>query len=302
MNRVLASPVPSPPGRGAIGHKAAARSGTRPLPLRAALAALAVPLAIALARLGHPGGEAAAASAPRVGAAGARIAERFAERLEALQPGDPRAYFELGEEIAEIAADDGDRRLARDLFARAGTLRPDVYGRSACLAIAALPSTDEAERTRLRLAAMLLDTRSGGLAETPVLGGDAASADAAIALAEGMSLMRRGQGVRARRLFELPEVAALLDAQRHALDVARIRADTQAYRGTARPRILEEELARMLRVEAGLLVSSGRPWSSDVLVTANRPLVEADPTRLEELLQIDGAFVWWRRGAWRRDG
>lgn len=229
-----------------------------------------------------------------------RAADRYASRLGALVPTQPADYFDLAEEIADGARSDADLRLARDLFARAGALRPESYLRSACLAIAALPGIDELEQTRLRLAAMLLDTRSGGIDDAPVPGLAEVSPEVAMAFSEAMSLLRRGLGVRSKRLLDQPEVAAVLEAHRGAIDVDRIRSDAQAYRGSARPTSPPAELARILRVEVGLLAPASRPWSSDLLVTDDRPLVEADPGRLEELLGVDPSQVYWRDGGWRR--
>ena len=53
-------------------------------------------------------------------------------RLEALDPADPRGYFELAEDLADGDSDQ-ERRIARRLFGLAGRLDREKYAASAAL-------------------------------------------------------------------------------------------------------------------------------------------------------------------------
>ena len=58
--------------------------------------------------------------------------------LESLQPGDPGAYFERAEEVADAASSDPERALAVRLYALAATLDEARWSRSSLLGIIAL--------------------------------------------------------------------------------------------------------------------------------------------------------------------
>ncbi len=81
-------------------------------------------------------------------------------RLEALNPADALAYFELAEEVADAAGDQLPHDLANRLYALAGVLDQPRLGRSACLALADLQDHPQAKRRLLALAS-LLDQRGG---------------------------------------------------------------------------------------------------------------------------------------------
>ncbi|MFO0874889.1 MAG: hypothetical protein U0575_13085 [Phycisphaerales bacterium] len=232
---------------------------------------------------------AAASSSPTV---------RWKGRLEALRPQRPRDYFELAEEIADLASSPAEAALAERLFRLAGGLDPEGLGRSACLALADLAS-NPVDRDRLLIAATLLDRR--GAASVEMNDADReATPEAVLALSEALSFYRRGIGQRVTKLLDQPGVAALLAAHASAIDGGpqRIREDAKFYRGQARPALRPEALASMLRLEIGLLAGRDRPWSSDLLLAANRPLPEVDPGRLESLLDIDIRHCVFRDGAW----
>jgi hypothetical protein len=107
---------------------------------------------------------------------------RWDAKLQALHPTRPSAYFELAEDIADAAASDEERGLARRLFALAGALDPERLGRSACLALADMQSQPHLRRRLLALAT-LLGERRGEIAALDVLEQTAApSADAALAV------------------------------------------------------------------------------------------------------------------------
>ncbi len=226
-------------------------------------------------------------------------ASRWSARLLLLAPSRPREYFELAEEVADSAASEEERRLARHLFGLAGALSGEQFGRSACLALADL-ADDPATRARFTTAAALLDRR-GGVApdfSQGSLGG--ASREGGVALSEMFSFYRRGLGPRVLKLLELPEVAAMLERYGRHLDggADRFRSDARSYRGQARPALSASAVGNMLRIEVGVLAGRARPWSSDLLLDNDRPLTEVDLGRLDELLSVDPTRPIWRDGRW----
>ncbi|MEY5031368.1 MAG: hypothetical protein RL354_399, partial [Planctomycetota bacterium] len=114
-------------------------------------------------------------------------ASRWDERLARLDPVRPMDYLELGEEVAERAEGDADRRLARQLFGLAGALDTPRLGRSAMLALAQFASTPE-ERARALAAAELAGGRGTAIRRT------LAEPAALEALARAISFHRRGEG------------------------------------------------------------------------------------------------------------
>lgn len=144
-------------------------------------------------------------------------------RLEALTPAQPRAYFELGEEVAAEATEFAHKRLARELFVLAllldqraapapssGVLndQPSVAS-SACLALAVLAEGEDQRRWLNALAATL-----GSDSAVDLVGVRTTSASrdpAAFELATMLGWVRAGEGRRAARILLKPGVAALLE-------------------------------------------------------------------------------------------
>lgn len=148
------------------------------------------------------------------------------DRLAALAPERPREYFELGEEVAGEAADELERRLARQLYVLAFELsrrsaQPDsALAPSVCLALAAVASNDEERRWLGALAetvapdgAVIGTASAGGFAaEARRMKASTASRDpAAFDLATMLGYVRIGEGRRAERLLARPGVQELLD-------------------------------------------------------------------------------------------
>jgi hypothetical protein len=221
-------------------------------------------------------------------------------RLAALDPLVPLDYFELAEEIADSAVTADDRGLARTLFGLAGTLDRSL-ARSAALALAAT-SRDEAEARRLLAVAALVDERGGASlleAVTPP------SAAAAVGLSEAFSHFRRGQGSRALGSLKNPETDALLERFGPALTggAARFREDCKAFRGGMRPELPPTERRNLLAIEEAALAAAGsskdRTWSSILVETADRPLLEVDAERLAEAFGVDPTRPYWRSGRWQ---
>jgi hypothetical protein len=240
-----------------------------------------------------------AALAPRAAAPG-----DWERELAALRPVDPLAYFELAEEIADAAAADDDRELARRLFALAGLLDRRL-ARSSCLALADL-AVDEQEHRRLTALAALLG--GGGIAPPGAATSDGPSfapgTAAALAVTEAFSHYRRGKGSRALTALRTPGALELLDSCDRFLygGVHRFLEDCKLYRKELRPGLSEEDRVRMLRLEIALLTGDERPWSSELLYAGGRPLVEVDPDQLEDAFRTDASRPIYRGGRWVGEG
>ncbi len=230
----------------------------------------------------------------------------WSARLAHLDPARPKAYFELGEEIADAATNEHERELARTLFGLAGTLDRDALARSSALALASL-SSDSRRRRSLTAVASLLGRPNAAL------DGDAAldqsdrrpTAAAAVALSEAFAFYRRGQGPRALGIVKGAEVDALL--ARYGAGTAggaeRFREDCRAYKGGLRPDPGRDARTAMLAIEESLLAAAAgdgraREWSSVLIETAGRPLIEIDSARLDEAFGVDPSKPWWRDGRW----
>ncbi len=225
--------------------------------------------------------------------------DRWEARLAALAPTNPLAYFELAEEIADDSVGKSHRELARHLFALAGVLDPPGLGRSASLALADMEDRAHVKRQLLALAA-LLDER-GGVAgwgqpdEAPQI-----SASAAVAVGEALSYYRRGRGPRALSVLEKPGATALLESAGGVLrgGARRFMEDCKLYRGQRKPTVTEDDLRRMLQLEAAVLAGVDRAWSGQLLLGRGRPLVEVDPDNLQQTFGVDASRPYYRRGRW----
>ena len=225
--------------------------------------------------------------------------DRWNTRLTTLAPTNPLAYFELAEEIADDSVDKSQRELARHLFALAGVLDPSRLGRSASLALADMEDREHVKRQLLALAA-LLDER-GGVAgwgqpdEAPQI-----SASAAVAVGEALSYYRRGRGPRALTALEAPGAVALLESAGGVLrgGAKRFMEDCKLYRGQRKPTITEDDLRRMLQLEAAVLAGVDRAWSGELLLGRGRPLVEVDPDNLQQTFGVDASRPYYRLGRW----
>lgn len=221
------------------------------------------------------------------------------DRLEALNPADALAYFELAEEVADAAGDQPPHDLAKRLYALAGVLDQPRLGRSACLALALLEDHPQAKRRLLALAG-LLDQRGGvGSAHQTNPAGDLDPV-AVMAVAEALSHYRKGQGARALAALARPGAMELLEAHGHVLrgGVRGFLEDCRSYRPPRKPALLPNDLMTMLRFEAALLAGPHRSWSSDLLLTNGQPLIEADPDRVADMLGVDASKPYFRHGRW----
>ena len=226
-------------------------------------------------------------------------ADRWHVRLAALVPTDPFAYFELAEEMADGPADQTERDLARYLFGLAGVLDPPGLGRSASLALADMEDREHVKRRLLALAT-LLDERGGVAGWGQPAPPTQISASAAVAVGEALSHYRRGRGPRALAVLKKPGATALLESAGGVLrgGARRFIEDCKLYRGQRRPMIADDDLHRMLQLEAAVLAGADRAWSGELLLGRGRPLVEVDPDNLQQTLGADASRPYYRRGRW----
>ncbi|HED54512.1 MAG TPA: hypothetical protein ENJ00_09990 [Phycisphaerales bacterium] len=151
---------------------------------------------------------------------------RFADRLERLAPDDPLAYFELAEDVTDVAGGIEDTRLAQRLYVLALSLSLDnpradreagfPIAASSCLGLAALERSDDRQRW-LRALAGRLDARYA-IRRWDVPERSDQNHEVPLLAAEAIGLVLSGDGALARDRLDDPRVAALLDRTRDVLD------------------------------------------------------------------------------------
>lgn len=269
-----------------------------------------------------------------------RVIERpFTARLAALSPAQPEAYFLLAEDIADGSESDAARRrVATRLFVLAYELsRSTQQGRelaaSACLGLASVAGTAR-DKQFLTSLARSLDPRQSppGWVDVPET---ATSDSGAYRLAVLLGDIRAGEGLRARRLLEDPDVSSLLERYDSLLgksgwDLGTFTVRREAGRwpcaecrnervvrratqgvveyqicpvcsGHLGPQITSNQLLAQLRFDAWLLQGSQRSWASQMGMDGGLPLVEPDPNRVGLQFGIDPSLVLYRNGSWVAD-
>lgn len=272
--------------------------------------------------------------------------ESLEARLGALDGTDAMAYFVLGEDVAALGADEGSVRLARELFVIAWEVDREGggglgLGRSVALALAELAGPED--RGWLRALAASEGGVAGGVraswASAVLMGEDAVGGDdSARRLAEGLTRLRAGEGVRARaavRPVSMEEVlrGAGLGGEDTAWVMERFEAlfaeprcpvcnnarVVQSGRGPEARYVLCSRgghpgpdvggvgMLRLIRAEALLLGVEGRTWGGQFLVDRGAPVRTLDASSLAEVFGVDaGARVYEfeagavTRGRWRR--
>lgn len=313
--------------------------------LRASIAVLAIFMAFAsLGRAQSPAVDPTASPAAAVEDAAPAIA-RAEKLLERLDPARPRDYFEAAESLMRLTTGDPSqvatlRRLTQETLVlslelwRIGPARLDDarLGPSVLLALAALEPDPLSERARwLRVLAAAVDAQ--GLVSAAGIAADAPaqqSRDANVLdVLSALELLRAGEGRRASRLLERPEVFALLQAHERLLHPAgltgeadrirRLAADwpicvqcrnrrsvrdssgvylCPTCRGDPGPRFSTLEVLYQLRLEATLLAGAQQSWVSQTLVDAGRPLRDLDAAEVAPTLNVDPKRTIRRRGEW----
>lgn len=265
------------------------------------------------------------------------VTERFAARLLALSPADPKAYLLLAEEVLDAATGPADTRLAIDLFGRAFELtrsRPGdrTIAASACHGLAEATGVQR-DRRWYEAIALVVDpagTAPGWLRKPPPTSVDAMPFRLAVVLGH----VRAGEGVIARQVLAKPDVAQALRAieplmrrggvpgglsalEREAAAwpcrecgnkgvVRRGNGPQPEYRacpacgGTPGPAMQGADLLAQVRLESWLLQGEQRSWASQLAADDGAPLVDPDPAALCPRAGVDAERMYWRQGRWVR--
>lgn len=157
--------------------------------------------------------------------------DNLANRLAALSPDDPAAYFDLAELIAAERWALGAEQLARTLYVltlelrrtdanaiASATDRAGSLAASACFGLAELAHTEEERRWLLAVAGLLQPIGSPATGPLATRSIDADSP--AYHLATALGLTRAGLGRRAQQHLDRPGVSELLDRYERLLDPA----------------------------------------------------------------------------------
>lgn len=279
-----------------------------------------------------------AATVPAVvGAAGHAPApeDELRERLQALKPSDPQAYFELGEEVADRADDPGTLALARRLFVLAEHLDRARGGRriaaSSCLALAELAGR-ERDRRWLESLAGSIDAASSG---PPWVRRAEQSATSQIGYnaATTLGLVRSGDGVRARQALADPATRNLLRSYERLLNASGLPGalrllEREAERwpcpechnqrivrkagggrepqyrlctncgGHPGPALTNADLVAHLRFESQLLSGIQRSWAAQAAADRGAPLRDPNPDDIAPAFDVDPSLCVFRDGSW----
>ncbi len=258
------------------------------------------------------------------------------KRLEQLDPAEPLAYFELGEDVAAERQNKAEEELARTLFGLAYELdrrrgHASWIAPSSCIALAWLARL-ESDRRWLWALANQLDARYAlpdwQRSSTTDISPQVAY-DAAVAIGETLA----GNGIRARALLEKQEVQSVIlrygqllgfssasgalwqiDQWAHAWPcpecgnervVFRPNTDPPSYRecytcrGNPGPVLSRDQTVAYLRFESELLDGISSSWSAQLTVDYGAPLREPDPASLADVLGIDASRPYWHDGNWQ---
>ncbi|MCA9310800.1 MAG: hypothetical protein KDA21_06315 [Phycisphaerales bacterium] len=250
------------------------------------------------------------------------------ERLAALSPDNPIAYFELAEEVAYEMPDVGGRRLARHLYVLAfeadrNAPRPLGLGRSVCIALADMSTQPDERRWLFALAAVLGDTTTSVNWDPQIR--DATSTETAMALAEALGYFRAMDYRKAHRLLIRDDVEALFNQYDHVVEQGRdinfmttdaigcpecrnsrvVRSGgtrENPYRlcatcgGNPGPRLSGDEFLAQLRLESVLLNANHHSWSAQVTVDGGEPLRDVEPDELAASFSVDPTRFYWHPG------
>jgi hypothetical protein len=257
------------------------------------------------------------------------------EKLVRLRPEDPQAYFNLAEEVADIAVEPAQIELARALYVLAFDLdrrpgRPGALSASAALGLAQIERL-ERDRRWLRALAGSLDKRYVQQ-DWSVAAAASISEETAHRAATVLGLARSGDGREARKLIEDKSVMDVLRRYERAIGssgetgaISRITKYAQQWpcpecgnarvvskaveggaalrlcstcRGNPGPKLSEDEFIAQLRFESYLLNGIQRSWAAQTIVDEGAPLRDPDPADLPDAMGIDVTRPYWRAGAW----
>lgn len=266
--------------------------------------------------------------------------DNLSQRLEALRPTDPVAYFRLAEEVAEERDAPAARPLARRLYVLAFELDraanpPTGLAASACLGLAALTTVQSEQRWLRALAIQFEPPALGDQSPQAALRIDppAVPERAALAVASALGALRAAEGSRAAAILRRPGHWAVLEQHESMLQggAARIRDLLTAWpscpechnrrivnrpvapntpatprfcstcNGIPGPALSQPELLGQLRLEAALLRGIHRLWSAQIQADSGDPLRDPRPDDLALRFRVDTRAVLFRAGKWVPD-
>lgn len=252
-------------------------------------------------------------------------------RLSSLSPARPESYYQLGEDVADVAVEESERALARRLFLIAlDTWRSRGQTReaaSACIALTTVVSTDR-DRRWLQAVARSLDPRFAIPSWEPV---NAVNLDPAVAYhaATALGAARAGDGVAARQLLSDPAVLLALERFDAVLQpaggVTRVQRDANVWpcpecrnrrvsrsrvpgdpaemicascKGDPGPRMRDSEIVAHLRLESLLLSGVHESWAAQLVADDGAPLRDPNPAAVSSTLGFDTRASLFRDGQW----
>jgi hypothetical protein len=256
-------------------------------------------------------------------------------RLAALSPGDPEAYYLLAEEVADVAQDPGEFKLARELYALAYELERtrkagSPLSASACIGLARIERLDQ-DRRWLNALAGTIDPRYA-LPDWNVPATPAGADETALKAATVLGMARAGEGGKAAEMLEEPGVLALMQEYERAMGttgetgaIFRLNRSLRDWPcpecknrrvvskqaeggfesrlcptcgGNPGPRLSPREVIDQLRFEATLLSGIQRSWAAQIAAEQGAPLRDPEPAELAATYGVDAARPYWRDGAW----
>jgi hypothetical protein len=263
------------------------------------------------------------------------------ERLAALRPDDPEAYFLLAEEVADGVLVRDQAALARTLYVLAYELdraRPGGgrLGASACLGLAAIERLEE-RRLWLTALAGVIDRRYASSDwNVPAL--DALPDEVLLRVAQVLGDARAARGRQADDAMRDPLVMGILEEYEALLGdtgftggLSRLKAYARDWpcpecrnervvprrgpgvgpgefrlcptcNGNPGPRLTEEELFAHLRFESRLLSGLERSWAAQAAANMGAPLRDPDPAAVAPTMGVDPVRAVWRDGQWVAPG
>jgi len=236
---------------------------------------------------------------PEPHAAGVR--RSIDDRLADLRPEEPRAYFLLAEEAADVGRDD----LARRLFAIAAHLDPEGFGRSAALALADLARRvgDADEARRLRALSEIYPLPPSLAAAAPPLALEDRGDDrqARVALSAAFGYYRQGDGIRALRVLEREDAETWVEQRREEIPLV----DDMLEFAVRHPKCPECNNRRLVKCPA--CQGGTTPGTCDVCLGDHaircrtcdgHPGPDLEDEQLDRMLQFEIALLAGRGATW----
>ena len=295
-------------------------------------------LAIAAMGLAIPKAHSSRAQAPQPAPPTLAMDPRIQSRLESLRPESPRAYFELAEEVAELPSITGENRalsrqlciLSFELWRGSDARVTDPrLGPSSLLLLATFAETENQARWIRTIAAAVDPEARTATAQAQEAVRDPVRDSTVLDLVSALELLRAGDGRRAAKILEKPDVSQLLADNERLLSPGGVTGEGDRLRRLARewpvcpecrnrrsvrgpqgiticpscggdpgPPLSAVDVLFQLRFEASLLEGVQRSWVAQTLVDGGRPLRDLDPQEIALTFAVDPKKNVWRDGGW----